>query len=234
MIMRTKLVFGAISLVAAVELLAVPVHITRFSEYAISPGGEFTVTPLDDNGQWIVNPLYSSVALHTVEVNGVTLTGIQTFCLEGHENFTTYCDAVLNPEEAAVLGGVGPNGDPISVGTAYLYYMFATGKLKGYDYDPNGEREYSAYGVQNAIWYLEGEYVYSQDDAKPWLDLVNSLFVDPKADNAGTYPVGVLNMTYNNGTLAQDQLVLVPDGGLTLTLLGLGLAGLALGYRRVR
>ncbi len=46
----------------------------------------------------------------------------------------------------------------------------------------------------------------------------------------------VMNLWTNwNGTgYAQDQLMLVPDGGTTLTLLGLAFGGMALVSRRVR
>jgi len=45
-----------------------------------------------------------------------------------------------------------------------------------------------------------------------------------KADaTAGAYGVYVLNLT-QNGSRRQDQLVRIPDGGLTIALLGLSLA----------
>ena len=50
-------------------------------------------------------------------------------------------------------------------------------------------------------------------------------------DNNGFYGVGVLNLwsDSNHTQPAQDQLMLVPDGGSTVMLLGLGLLGLFVG-----
>ena len=67
------------------------------------------------------------------------------------------------------------------------------------------------------------------------LNLVNFAALQANAAN-GAYGVQVMNLwTDSNGTgYAQDQLVLVPDGGTTLTLLGLAFGGMALFSRRVR
>ena len=52
-----------------------------------------------------------------------------------------------------------------------------------------------------------------------------------QADNNGYYGVGVLNLWNDSNHMlpAQDQLMLVPDGGSTVMLLGLGLLGLVVG-----
>ena len=50
-------------------------------------------------------------------------------------------------------------------------------------------------------------------------------------NNNGYYGVGVLNLwaDSNHTQFAQDQLMLVPDGGSTVMLLGLGFLGLVVG-----
>jgi IS4 transposase len=51
------------------------------------------------------------------------------------------------------------------------------------------------------------------------------------ADNNGYYGVGVLNLWVdsNHTQVAQNQLMLVPDGGSTAMMLGLGFLGLFVG-----
>ncbi len=66
----------------------------------------------------------------TENINGT----FQTFCLVEQEFIagnTTY-SAILNNK--AIYNGVGPAGDPISHGTAFLYYEFEKGILPGYVY----------------------------------------------------------------------------------------------------
>ncbi len=79
-----------------------------------------------------------------------------TFCLETAEYFVpggTY-DAIVN--NAAAYGGVGPAGDPICIGTAWLYSQFRAGTLSGYD--ASGAARLADAGVlRQTIWYLEGE-----------------------------------------------------------------------------
>ena len=204
---------------------ALTVNVTRYSAYAGGAGGgEFTIY---NHGQpWEAN--YSPKALAGYLVPGAS--GFQTFCLEVAEHFTSPADVVLN--DKAIYGGVGPAGDPLSVGAAWLYALFATGSLPGYDYDDTGVgRKASALALQKAIWYLEdeisapaeGAWFVAQAVATFGGDLANA-----KADNNWQYNVAVLNM-YEPGTgnLKQDMLVYLPDGGMTLVLLGGGLLGLA-------
>lgn len=154
-----------------------------------------------------------------------------TFCIEFNEHFTanTTYDVALN--NGAVAGGMGGNivsgKDIISVGTAYLYENFAMSTLGSFIYD-----NASAAALQDMIWYLEGEKALSTYADTAFSGLLNTRFgsvSNAKADYTGT-AVGVMNLT-KNGRNHQDQLVFhgssVPDGGATLALLGIGLAGLA-------
>ena len=92
--------------------------------------------------------------------------------------------------------------------------------------------------LQIAIWWLEDEQSLNNPLNNPFLDLLATKgpIADWKVDADGAYGVKVLNM-YN---VARDQTLVfkqdflyVPDGGLTLAFLGMGLAGLA-GMRRIR
>ena len=164
----------------------------------------------------------------------------QTFCLEAHEGIASPVDYVVNDE--AILGGNNfhppagnMGGDIISVGTAYLYASFASGILAGYDYATTvAARKADAALLQDAIWALEDEIVSPLAGANFYYDLAVLLFgtaAAAKANaSAGFLGVYVLNNTVS-GEVKQDMLVFdngasVPDGGLTLALLGIGLSGL--------
>jgi len=230
----------AISLVVALRASADTVTVNYVPGYYSAPGGEFNLSAVVGSG-------YASSVL----VDG----GFESFCLELNEdvdpwNSSTY-NYVVNPYGDAVLGGgnlgaPGPDGgDPISIGTAYLYYEFATGKLTGYDYSTsaaNGtfaSRAAAAWALQNAIWYLEDENNATYTPASEliaggyYLSIVDGMFTDPEGNANGAYGVGVLNLTTLSGGYAQDQLFL-PDGGATAILLGLGLGGIGLVSRKFR
>jgi hypothetical protein len=158
-----------------------------------------------------------------------SLTGtFQTFCIEQGEflsSNTTY-NYVIN--SVAVQGGVGgPDPDPISKGTAYLFYNFAKGTLAGYDYIGTTKTQ----ELQNAIWYLEEEI--SDPGANQFLTAVYGLYGDingARVDANGLFGVAALNLSKAGTPFAQDVLVVTPEP-LTMILLGLGLVGLA-GLRR--
>lgn len=219
---------------------AVPIDwVTRLSGYGQDPGGEFNVysAVLVAEGY---NNLYSPLAL---AVNGFGNTGIETFCLEGNEYFANSGTAVIGPN--AILGGVdhhagpgtGPAGDPISLGTAWLYDQFARGVLANYNYTVGSGRVASAVELQQAIWYLENETDLANPLSNVFLAAVNSKFGNLLAgeqDNNGTYQVAVLVMSSADGSNAQDMLIRVFDGGSALMLLGIGLSGVGMFSRRIR
>lgn len=231
----------AIAVVAAVVLSAtqvgaITVTVNRITGYYYGNAGEFTLTPSADLN-W---GGYGANTHNQLAPNPPN--DFQTFCLESREAISdksaTYV-AYLN--DKAINGGVGPQGDPISVGTAWLYYLFATeNPLLGYNYSPGTGRITSARALQAAIWYLEDESGGFLTSAIQTL-LINQFgsIANAKNDNAGQYPVKVLNMyeeTRRGRKLRQDMLVLcpVPDGGLTLMLLGIGIGSLVAVSRKLR
>lgn len=209
-----------------------------YGPYQTGLGGEFTLGVLSPDLLWILDNGY--VPGLSKNVAGIT-NSFQTFCLEGSEHIysnTTY-NVVLS--DKAIYGGVGASGDPISLGTAWLYRLFATGGLDSYGYDyTNPGRSSSAGGLpasagelQDAIWWLEGEQGIVYTAANSFMLAVVNEFgseLAAKKDASGAYGVGVLNMYSLDGNRRQDQLVLtaaVPEPPVLL-LLGICLAGLAM------
>lgn len=181
-------------------------------------GGEFNASSAD-----LVPATMGYVAATTHN------TGFETFCVEANEYFTPGHSYYYGISQTAINGGIsGGHPDPISRGTAWLYLQFATGNLAGYNYSTGSGGNASAAALQATIWWLEGE------GANP-NNLFSTLVMGlPKYldDNNGFYGVGVLNLWVdsNHTQFAQDQLVLlVPDGGSTAMLLGLGFLGLFAG-----
>jgi hypothetical protein len=148
-----------------------------------------------------------------------------TFCLEYNEHISFGTTYYYEVSQAAKYNG-GNTMDPLSKATAWLYLQFLNGTLAGYTHTQGAANE-----LQQAFWFLEGETGGVDNDfAKLAATTAGT------EDNNGFYGVGVMNLWANaDGTGArQDQLIRVPDGGSTLTLLGMGIGFLALVSRRIR
>ena len=181
-------------------------------------GGEFNAVSSD------FNPTAMGYAPSTT-YNG----GFETFCIEYSEHFSPGSTFYYGISQGAMNGGVsGGNPDPISRGTAWLYLQFAKGTLAGYDYGLGPSGNASAAALQATIWWLEGE----GDNPDPsFRTLVMDNVSNYQANNNGYFGVAVLNLWNDSNHMlpAQDQLMLVPDGGSTVMLLGLGFLGLVVG-----
>jgi hypothetical protein len=168
--------------------------------------------------------------------------GFETFCMETGVEFspgTSYyytLGNVTQPNPGVAQEG---SGLALSQGTAYLYYQFGKGLLGDFDYTPGAGRQADDNLLQAAIWALQGGQSYGGyptpiTSNKFYIDAVNALggsVLDPYAGS----DVAVLQVWSNPDDTgpAQNQLVLVPDGGLTVALLGGALIGLQVLRRKL-
>ena len=182
---------------------------------ATSPtgGGPFSITV--DTGF-----AYSS-SLGQVISQGNPFLG---FCLERSENITLSGNQnyYVNVSNMAINGGGGPNPDPLSLVTAYLYKQFRSGNIAT---TAQGRAD-----LQNAIWWMEQEITTAPTAAAAILigNAITALTLNSSTygldtttkqaalralDANGAYGVRALNV-YSNSTLTsvnQDMLAMVPE-----------------------
>ncbi|MBP7828040.1 MAG: hypothetical protein KA236_16005 [Verrucomicrobia bacterium] len=249
--MKKLFVLTAAGLMAASTLLAVEIgqegviYTKDLGPYQAGRGGEFTLIPesgfLDLSG-------YAKEVYFGID-NRETF---QSFCLETREYIYKDDTYKAKVASAALAGGVSdPKGDPISIGTSWLYSQFATGQLENYVYEDTDKRLKSADQLQVVIWWLEDEMdedgnLYKPASDNPFLEALIKEFdneekfkSDAKPGENGVY---VLQLRTGDGDPRQDVLYYqtptgggggVPDGGFTLLLLGSAMAGLSVVRRKL-
>ena len=196
----------------------------RLSGYYSGNGGEFTLTPNTALAAQLVVGTFSDIS----SMHGT----FESFCLETGESMgpkNVAVNVVINNK--AIDGGVGPQGDPLSIGTSWLYSQFRNGGLgtlstpyTRYNYSDTtgGGRSTSAGLLQDAIWFLEDEAGVPDQSSNPFIlaaehylgnGTVDATLAQIKADAApGAYGVVALNLyDATTGALLQDQLALVPE-----------------------
>jgi hypothetical protein len=183
------------------------------SQYSYGNGGEFRAVGNGDVNA-IVN--WSAYASSTSgSASGQQY--FQTFCIEASEYFTPGKTYSASLSQNAMYGNQSPSGDPLSIGTAWLYSQFAAGTLSGYNYTYGGGRQSatSAGAVQQAIWWLEGESGGVKNSFITAAEAALGLDDTGIKGNAnGAYGVYALNL--GNPGAVQDQLVIVVPEASTI------------------
>ncbi|OHB75664.1 MAG: hypothetical protein A2Z25_02250 [Planctomycetes bacterium RBG_16_55_9] len=140
--MRKLLLTSAVAAVVFglnLSAMGAPTVTIERGHYQVGSGGEFKI---------VVNEGLPGYAAGS---------SFQSFCLERNEYLSFGKTYYAQISDAAVNGGVGgPSPDPLDSRTAWLYNEFLNETLPSYDFDGVG-RLYSAYSLQQAIWYLEDE-----------------------------------------------------------------------------
>jgi hypothetical protein len=222
-------------MLAVTSVLATPtITITQTAGASSGGGGQFTVTVGS-------TPIYYTPFSSTVPVAAANSV-FQTFCLE-----TTYNVNNGSSYAAVVANNIAQNsGEDLSVGAAWLYANFLAGTLSGYVANST-----DAGILQQTIWWTMGEA--SEPSNHTYVnDLAAAGITSPATAITGSYysttigstiyDVAALQLGVNNAN--QDQLIAwsqasgntpapVPDGGTTVSLLGMALAGLGFVARRM-
>jgi hypothetical protein len=195
------------------------------SQYSYANGGEFRAVGnpgLDGIVKWSA---YSTATKGTISAADASSWGggsvsvgqayFQTFCIEYNEEFSPGASYSVGVSQNAMYGSQPPNGDPISIGTAWLYSQFAAGTLSGYNYTYGGSRTSTAGALQQAIWWLEAEsngvrdsFINTAEDALYGAHgAAQDLLI--VGNSNGKYGVDALNLGAPGQV--QDQLVIVPE-----------------------
>lgn len=225
--------------------------------YSYDVGGEFTAISSAATGTPALLPPYQYTGSQVVESISHAGLGFETFCVQTDVGFWpgdtySYSGASLktlgSPQANIPLSvGVAWLYAEFSQGTLGGYDYANSGTHTSFPTTTtaglSATRETDAGALQAAIWSLMGES--EPDGSFPTPTTANNLFYAEALSHFGSlsaatasvttatygdYTVGILNLTGSHGE-AQNQLIWfdapAPDGGLTLALLALSLAGLA-------
>jgi len=219
--------------------------------------GVMSVSALANQVSIAWNYASTSISAVATEYNstGAAFRTFQTFCLEDNEYFYPNTKYDFTVGTKVVFGGPLGTGNPASfqltVGAANLFKAYMNGTIK------------NARAVQEAIWYNQGytATAYTKNWNAGWqADLSDldtsysslpssstykSIYFDRTAyDPIGNSNIKVMNLTSTtdgldyyagNGVSTQRQsfIYVVPDGGMTISMLGFGFIGLGMLRRKM-
>jgi len=224
--------------VLATSAVQAQMQITLYQDiynYSYGDGGEFNAVP--NAALLAVNPTLAGYTSATANLAAGPVN-FQTLCVETTVYFTpgdTY-DVIIS--NSILPDDQFPSGEPITLGTAWLYSQFAAGTLTGYDYTEGSGRIATAGDLQQAIWYLQGDVASlvngSADGTAFYNEAATALgMANINSAANGAYGVVCLNLRDGND---QDQLMVVPEPGVVsfglLLLLPLGLKKARASFRK--
>lgn len=199
--------------------------------------GTVTLTDWDVAGDFKKNAPGGGGAFKAV-VDGGPLDDLEffTFCLEFTEHITLPGTYNYTLSDKAMNGGGGPNPDPLSKATMWLYYQAVSGGYTSVLSTALGAYNAANTGwyIQEAIWFLEEERDSTLIDAKS-LALANYAATNQNWD--ALYSLGhrvyAMNLTSATGQLKQDQLAYMPTPEpASILLVGSGAGALISAARR--
>ena len=179
--------------------------------YQYSNGVEFHVM-LGANTQQLDLSAYSPL------VSGSNT--FQSFCAESTAG--VYSNTALNGKLSLVGNNTyNTSSKALSVGTAYLYKLFATGELLNYSYT-NGASNSST--LRTALWAAMGSTTVADWNADPYLSQLLAVNSDKNFwlstydasqhyDCIGDYTVLILQCTTTSGMNTQDAYYLIKGSG---------------------
>jgi hypothetical protein len=180
------------------------------NNYSYGDGGEFNAVP--NAALLSINPTLAGYSPSTENLN-LTAGGpnFQTFCVETLVTFTpgNVYNAIISNE--ILPDSQFPSGNPITMGTAWLYSQFAAGTLSGYDYTEGSGRIATAGDLQQAIWYLQGDVaslVNGGADGTAFYTAAQTA-LGGNINNAANGAYGVVCLNLRDGNY-QDQLMVAP------------------------
>jgi|GEM_PF-554843 hypothetical protein len=227
------------TLVSLFTLVAINIHAS------LSIGSKGTVVLYQNTSQYSGQNGEGAFMMYSPQINGGA--GTLTLCVQPDVGFMpgsgNQYSFIVNSGSVGSTVGVdtkdpftGAPMNSLTIGTAYLFSQFSAGTLAGFDYTYGRGFTQSATDLEDAINSLQGYGpatgggVYFVDLAEQKLDL-NAAGVMKNAN--GAYDVGVLNLYYPDGDVAQNQLVMMTPvseastwiwGCLTLAVVGGGIA----------
>lgn len=197
--MRNVILTALVSMTAATapQLMANSVNVD-WSAWSTPVAGEFNT--LTSPGNFV--QYYSPAAEY-----GSMTGAFPTFCIETTVDF--------NPGDPYYysLSQTDSQGRSLSLGAAYLYYLFATGNLNYAYYNNSPGRVADAFQLQAALWYLQGGQSYGGYPnvllgTDPYFNLATGPFgsvAGAMAPSGGAYGVYILDLWSNPNDTGPDR-----------------------------